>query len=132
MYACIDQSFLLFWTGMDQDKTDLPNFGSGEQPETLPVRVIGAICHGYTKDVRIYTVTHYTKETNTLIEVLTRVLASRSHLPPTLILQLDNTSQENKNNHLFAFLALLLETRVFENIIVNFLPVGHTHEVLCC
>ena len=114
---------------MDQNKTNLPNFASNEQHADLAVRIVGAICHWATKDVRIYSVTHFTKETNTMIEVLRRVLESRSTLPPTLIIQLDNTTQENKNNHMFSFLAALLECRLVDKIIVNFLPVGHTHEV---
>jgi hypothetical protein len=109
---------------MDQDKTNIPNMGALDQT----VRVVGAIVHGVTKDVRLYLVDRFTKETNTMVEVLRRVLESRKHLPPVLILQLDNTSQENKNNRLFGFLAVLVEAGVFEEIIVNFLPVGHTHE----
>ena len=69
----------------------------------------------------------FTKETNTGLEALRRTIDAQENLPPTLILQLDNTSQENKNSHLFAFVAQLVEAKVFERVIVNFLPVGHTH-----
>ena len=49
--------------GMDQNKTNIPNFGTEEQLTDVTVRVIGAICHGATKDVSAFLVTHYTKET---------------------------------------------------------------------
>ena len=91
------------------------------------MRVIGALVHTAQKLSYAFLVTDFTKETNTNIEVLRRVLDDQAVLPPTLVLQLDNTSQENKNSHLFTFLAELIEAKVFERIIINFLPVGHTH-----
>ena len=39
-----------------------------------------------------------------------------------------NTTKQNKNKFLFAWLACLVEWRVFEEAMVSFLPVGHTHE----
>ena len=118
--------------GMDQSKTDIPNYNTSENVASLVVRVVGALVHGPQKLAYAFLVTEFTKETNTNIEVLRRVLDDQEHLPPTLVLQLDNTSQENKNSHLFAFLAELVEAGVFERIIVNFLPVGHTHVRALC
>ena len=111
LITCID--------GMDQAKTNLGD---------LPVWVVGAIAHGAKKDVFAFLVTHYTKETNTVLEVLRRVLESRDSLPPTLIIQLDNTTQENKNSRMFSFLGMLIEKSLVEEIVINFSPVGHTHE----
>ena len=113
--------------GMDQSKTNIPNHNTSETLTSLTVRVIGALVHRGTKLSYAFLVTDFTKETNTNIEVLRRILDDQEELPPTLMLQLDNTSQENKNSRLFAFLAELVEAGVFERIIVNFLPVGHTH-----
>lgn len=114
--------------GMDQSKTDIPNHNTAETHATLPVRVIGALVNTTRKLSYAYLVTEFTKETNTNIEVLRRTLDAQDMLPPTLILQLDNTWQENKNSRFFAFLAELVETKVFHQVIVNFLIVGHTHE----
>ena len=50
------------------------------------------------------------------------------HLPPTLTLQLDNDSSDNKNRWVFAFRSLLVHRGVFCEIYINFLIVGHTHE----
>ena len=64
-----------------------------------------------------------------LLDYLARVKAERGFLPPVLYLQLDNTARENKNKFVMTFLALLVERGVFETIKVNFLLVGHSHEV---
>jgi hypothetical protein len=121
---------------MDQDKTCVPNFNSGENLAVLPVRIIGpgALKHGPVRDQEAYSylITDYTQETNTVLEVLRRVLEAQPQPGKTLVLQLDNTSQENKNSHMFSFLAELVECKVFERVIVNFLPVGHTHVKYCC
>ena len=122
-----DKYLCVILDGMDQNKTNIPWFNTGESPDGMTVRIIGAIVHSQQKKTHAYLVTHHTKETNTMIDVLRRVLESRETLPRVLVLQLDNTSQENKNNHMFAFLAGLVESGVFDKIIVNFLPVGHTH-----
>ena len=49
-------------------------------------------------------------------------------LPPTLTLQLDNASGNNKNRWVFAFCSLLVFRGIFHEIYINFLIVGHTHE----
>lgn len=105
--------------GMDQSKTNIPDHlcNTSESSPSMTVRVSGALVHTFQKLSYAFLVT---KETNTNIEVLRRVLDDQAKLPPTLVLQLDNTSQENKNSHLFTFLAELLEADIFERIIVNF------------
>ena len=122
-----NQSMLIILDGMDQNKTNIPCFNCGDQPQPLTARIVGAIVHGATKKCYAYVVTHFTKESNTMVEVLSRVLADQDTLPPHLVIQLDNTATDNKNVKLFSFLAALVETGRFEAITVNFLPVGHTH-----
>ena len=53
---------------------------------------------------------------------------SHRPLPRVLKLQLDNAPGDNKNRYMFAYLSLLTARQVFEEIIVRFLIVGHTHE----
>ena len=122
-----DKYLCIILDGMDQSKTDLPSFGTGESPQQMTCRVIGALAHSATKDAYAFLVSNFSKETNTMVEVLRRVLDSRESLPPVLVLQFDNTWQENKNSRMFSYLASLVEVGIFEEIIVNFLPVGHTH-----
>ena len=45
-----------------------------------------------------------------------------------LYLPLDNTSGDNKNRYVIAFLAYFVQIRIFEKVKVSFMEVGHTHE----
>jgi hypothetical protein len=46
-----------------------------------------------------------------------------------LLLQMDNCVKDNKNRHLnMLFLSLLIAQKVFEEVQLGFLVVGHTHE----
>lgn len=49
-------------------------------------------------------------------------------LSKILYLQLDNTVKDNKNKFVMAFCSLLTSRRVFKEVAVGFLTVGHTHE----
>eukprot|EP00873_Tetraselmis_striata_P044551 jgi/Tetstr1/464815/TSEL_009554.t1 len=42
--------------------------------------------------------------------------------------QLDNTCRENKNRYVMCFAEWLVSTSVVEEVVLSFLPVGHTHE----
>ena len=55
---------------------------------------------------------------------LGRPLGARLHL------QLDNTTAENKNKTLLGTVGLLVAWGVFEEVVVFFLPVGHTFNEL--
>ena len=48
-------------------------------------------------------------------------------LPPVLNLQLDNATGDNKNRFVFALCSLLTYYSVFQEVYINFLIVGHTH-----
>ena len=49
-------------------------------------------------------------------------------LPKKLFLQLDNSAKDNKNRYVMAFYSLLTAKRIFKEVTVGFLIVGHTHE----
>ena len=49
-------------------------------------------------------------------------------LPKKLFLQLDNSAKDNKNRYVMAFCSLLTVRRIFKEVTVGFLVVGHTHE----
>ena len=49
-------------------------------------------------------------------------------LPKKLFLQLDNSAKDNKNRYVMAFCSLLTARRIFKEVTVGFLVVGHTHE----
>ena len=53
---------------------------------------------------------------------------SAKPLPPMLNLQLDNARGDNKKQFVFAFCSLLMYHGVFQEVYINFLIVGHTHD----
>nr|PNR49411.1 hypothetical protein PHYPA_011307 [Physcomitrium patens] len=55
-------------------------------------------------------------------------LVGATPLPPILNVQMDNATGENKNRYVFAFWSLLVAKRIFREVYVNFMIVGHTHD----
>ncbi|WAR04818.1 hypothetical protein MAR_020187, partial [Mya arenaria] len=53
-----------------------------------------------------------------------------NRLPPTLFLQADNCVRDNKNQYVLGFCELLVKERIFNEVHLSFLPVGHTHEYI--
>jgi len=54
-------------------------------------------------------------------------LQNRGMNPPIFWLQLDNTSRENKNKWTLAFCSWLVHLGWFFEVVISFLPPGHTH-----
>jgi hypothetical protein len=55
-------------------------------------------------------------------------LLTQQHLhPPILWIQLDNPTGENKHKYLLAFCSWLIHIGWFKEIVISFLPPGHTH-----
>ena len=48
-------------------------------------------------------------------------------LPPILNVQMDNAIGDNKNRFVFCFWSLLVANKIFREVYVNFMIVGHTH-----
>jgi len=96
--------------------------------------LIGALVHGIGP--WIYTMSHqFAADSNVTIEVLQRVLTDLEtelykgrSFPPKLYLQMDNCVRENKNVAVLAYLSWLVQRRIFQQVFISFLPVGHTHE----
>ena len=49
-------------------------------------------------------------------------------LPPNLNVQMDNATSDNKNQFVFCFWSLLVANRIFREVYMNFMIVGHTHD----
>ena len=105
----------------------------------LPVCLVGAIAYscswyGY------WSMPWWASSSNVTLTALTRLIRAEQErgraaggqggtgLPPKLWLQMDNTAKDNKNHYLVGYCGLLLAEGVFEEVEVNFLPVGHTHQ----
>jgi hypothetical protein len=127
--------------GMDSAKTQVPTTRSdalyNKDLETtgrpLETRLVGAHVagHGFFG----FWVHPWFKQggsgmASLLVRLLKVILERRHKLPRILILLLDNTCKENKNNTVVKFLALLVAFKVFDEVWVVFLPVGHTHGII--
>ena len=130
------QTYLsLIIDGADQGKHLLPHFCSRSHLTDEVVKqhlyAYGVIAHG-RKAYTFLLPGHVAQGHDVTIEVLWRVMndiqTEEGQLPGVLLLQLDNTTKQNKGRYLFAFLALLVHHNVFDKVLVSFLPVGHTHE----
>ena len=90
-----------------------------------------SLVHGRDCFVYITPEARVAGDPNLTIECLMRTLQSveesDGYLPPVLYLQFDNCFRENKNAYVAAFLTWLVERKVFKEIYLSFLPVGHTH-----
>src|SRR5579875_34557 len=62
------------------------------------------------------------------MHVLGDVKRRKGVLPPTLRIQADNCTRENKNVYMFALCAMLVGIGFFQEVQLCFLLVGHTHE----
>ena len=98
--------------------------------------VIGVCIHNPDfPDLLFHHLPIFERGPNVTIEVIHRTLcevhktyeARGKSLPRKLYIQLDNCSRENKNQFLIAFLCDLVWKKVFDEICVFYLPVGHTH-----
>ena len=119
---------------MDQRKTCAPFFNNPPQninaEQVLKTKLVAAMVHGH--GTYLYWATEQiAHDTNLTVECLRRTIlkyhAEKGFLPPTLYLQLDNAS-DNKSKQLLAFIAYLVEKRIFNRVKVSYLIVGHTHE----
>ena len=121
--------------GADQSKHNVPHDPDASHllEETVRQQLFayGALSHG-RKAYTFLLPGHVKQGHDVTIEVIWRIIndikETEGQLPPILLIQLDNTSKQNKGRYLFAFLALLVHHGVFDKILISFLPVGHTHE----
>jgi hypothetical protein len=119
--------------GADQSDHQCPHWCERSHASAACTRqklyLYGCIAHG--RKAYVYTVPDHVKQGHdTTIEVIWRVLNDtllrEGKIPPVLLLQLDNTTKQNKGRFLFAFLGMLVHYGVVRKVVVSFLPVGHT------
>ena len=118
-------SLLIGW-----HRSDLVHYVSAD---LLPTRVCGAIAHGQWQEEFFYVSSEWSGEANLTINCLLRTIDHLARgdwksLPPKLHVQIDNCFKENKNNHMFGFLAALVQLELFVTVTASFLLRGHTHE----
>ncbi|KAL3692063.1 hypothetical protein R1sor_005714 [Riccia sorocarpa] len=132
--SCPDEAAYIAIDGMDQNKTRLPHFTkvtkSVDGASLVGVHLVGVMRYHRTFRTKVYaTYKNVRSDSNLTISVIHRVVSVwEGPLPATLYIQLDNTVRENKNGIVFAYLAMLVEKKIFRKIKVGFLIVGHTHD----
>ena len=110
---------------------DIDKFSSNRL--RMPVYLMGVIVHGYRAFGFTY-LKNVKHGRNVVIECLHQVLMdyknNRGYIPPVIFVQLDNTCKQNKNKYMlgYYYLACLVAWGVCRQVILSFLPVGHTHE----
>ena len=62
------------------------------------------------------------------IPPLLEVLVPATPLPLILNVQMDNATGDNKNRYVFCFWSLLVAKKIFREVYVNFMIVGHMHD----
>ena len=95
---------------------------------------MGSICHSTSQRHYYFYLPVWPKNANLILTILflqivsnLTQLASQGHHPPILWIQLDNPTGENKHKYMLAFASWLIHLGWFKEIVISFLPPGHTH-----
>ena len=122
--------------GSDNSSYGFPYFANKDHHSSKGFKVrsklYASILHGHFGAVFTYAA-NLVGGSNVTIEIIHKTLQlflndkPGNKLPPTLWIQLDNTAKDNKNRYVFAYCHSLVDMGLFQEVEVNFLPVGHTH-----
>jgi hypothetical protein len=119
----------------DQADFHLPHWAEHDKDEAsafkVKTHVVGALMHGHAP--KAFISGNQCKQGHNVTiqafwECLVALHKGKHGIPPTIFLQLDNTTKQNKGKYLVAFCELLVSLKVCKEIKISFLPVGHTHE----
>ncbi len=134
-----DSSFSIILDAADQSAFASPHFCNHKKQDDghwkIAQSLMGVLVHG----VQAFGFTflpNIKHGSNITLEALHRVLlflwitVAKGGLftQRTLHIQLDNTTKQCKSKYVLGFCALLVAWLLFTEVIISFLPVGHTHE----
>ena len=118
-----EEAISMIVDGMAQKKTNLPFWPRGppkcaSMKMQYDLHVMGVIIHRFHPLVVVHDTTVGTGP-NMLCDVVWRAINSVPvpKLPPLLYLQLDNTASDNKNHWVMEFCAMLVQQRIFKEVI---------------
>ncbi|VDI06880.1 Hypothetical predicted protein [Mytilus galloprovincialis] len=124
--------------GMNQSKTNLPHFvgrtaKSVNPGNQLTTHITGILAHGQQAFFSFLDWCQYPHDSNLKMNLLLGIIyeiaaMNGGTLPPVLYIQADNCWRENKNKYVLSFCELLVHMKVFQEVHLSFLYVGHTHE----
>ncbi|XP_070553722.1 uncharacterized protein [Ptychodera flava] len=132
-----DDLLVIIIDGMDQKKTYFPRLvrekKNTENLGKVPMHATGSLIHTNVPEGKLAVmrldIHNFPHDSNmTINNIMWNLVDNIDRLSRQLHLQLDNCYRENKNRFLLSFASLLVEYDIFEEVVLNFLPVGHTHE----
>lgn len=98
----------------------------------MQFQVVGCLAHGLGHLMHLWPDKMYSRNSAVVINILQEIIylaQTRYHRhPSTLYIQMDNCTGENKNRYILGYSAYLVVKRIFQKVVINYLPVGHTHE----
>jgi hypothetical protein len=129
------QYLSLIVDGMNTVKFPLhmPISKTSARAERIPLHIHGLIDNS-NQNYRLYgSLEHWSHGSDFVIQILVEYLTelkeqNNGAWPGTLYLQVDNCWKENKNVNMLCFLAMLVERGWFNEIYLDSLTPGHTHE----
>ena len=118
--------------GADSSVYQVPHFQQKTKKNNIFPRLhaIGVRVAGVSKHLYLC-FKNKAHDSNLTIECLQRTFLKfsreRNGFPRNLFVQMDNCWRENKNQFVMAYFSLLIWRKLFDEIEISFLPVGHTH-----
>ncbi len=104
---------------MDQMKLTIPQLlhvmKSYSSAWRLKTHLTGVLNHG-RETIGYFDLHQWPHDSNLTINVLLRALVRMDKIPDRLFLQMDNCWQENKNQYVIVFLALLVYLNIFKKV----------------
>jgi hypothetical protein len=98
----------------------------------VKTHLCGVLVHGIGLYADVWINAHHKHDSNQVItsvmHVIVDVRRRKGRLPPTLRIQANNCTRENKNIYMFTLCATLVGLRYFQEVQLCFLIVGQTHE----
>jgi hypothetical protein len=121
--------------GMDQNTTMVPKMRQtvkNIESRFVKTHLCGVLVHSIGLYADVWIDAHHKHDSNQVITSVMHVIADvrrrKGRLSPTLQIQADNCTRENKNIYIFALCAALVGLRYFQEVQLCFLIVEHTHE----
>lgn len=99
----------------------------------MQFQVVGCIAHGIGRLLHLWPDKMYPKTSVAILNIMQEIVyliqkKNPNQHPKTLYIQMDNCTAENKNKYVLGWASSLVAQRIFQRVIINYLPVGHTHE----
>lgn len=120
--------------GMDQSEYCLLHFAANiksELRQAMNVRLIGSIQHSFLQQLRFLKISEdHLNVAKNIVETLHISLTDIRKYGPlsnSSYLQFKNCTRENKNHYLLAYVDFLAQWKEFDDTLMLFQPIGHTH-----